>query len=275
MWFADVVADLSWFLASRGKLGVPRARATQDVFDPDLKIELLLYGDDEAIRHLRVMIHTEDDPTAQACLDRNIQQWINALGVASALATPTFTTAATLQKNSASFVVILGNGDEHAESVQLNLQYEPPPKANFSAAAQLMISWKPDFKIHLHYLSRFLNHNLPPEVRWLNGYRLLEWHFCRGKVGLASDKAYRAFLDRYGAAFDPHLGVRQTRHGLVEETRALVAHALLSKTADPKREGATTDLVLRTFAALESLVTQVMNEGAAEGCAFHPNPHAT
>jgi hypothetical protein len=270
MWFADVVVDLLWFVASRGKLAEPRGRALQDVYDPDLKTELLLYGDDGAIRHLRVTIHTDDDPTAQACVNRNIHQWINALEVSSALATSTFSTAATLQKNSAAFMVFLGQGDEHAESVQLDPQYGPPVKADFASAARLMISWKPDFKIHLHYLSRFLNHNLPPEVRWLNGYRLLEWHFHRGKGDLASDKAYRAFLDRHGAAFDAHLRPRQSRHGLLEQVRGLVAHAILSKTADPVSEGATTIRVLGTFAALESLVTQIMNEGAVEGCTFHP-----
>src|SRR2546426_10147071 len=104
------------------------------------------------------------------------------LEVSSALATPTFTTAATLQKDSAAFMVFLGQGDAHADSIQLDPQYAPPTKADFASAAKMMISWKPDFKIHLHYLSRFLNHNLPPEVRWLNGYRVLEWHFRRGKV---------------------------------------------------------------------------------------------
>jgi hypothetical protein len=34
---------------------------------------------------------------------------------------------------------------------------------------------------------------------------------------------------------------------LIEETRALVAHAILSKTADTRGERATTDLVLKTF----------------------------
>ena len=98
MWFADVILDLPWFVASRGKIGEPRAGALQNVYDPDLETEILLYGDDEAIRHLRVMMHTDDDSTANACVDRNIQQWVTALEISSALATPAFTTAAKLKK---------------------------------------------------------------------------------------------------------------------------------------------------------------------------------
>ena len=67
---------MPWFIASRGKIGESRARALQKVYDPDLKTEILLYGDDEAIRHLRVLMHTDDDATANACVDRNIQQWV-------------------------------------------------------------------------------------------------------------------------------------------------------------------------------------------------------
>jgi hypothetical protein len=137
-----------------------------------------------------------------------------------------------------------------------------------------MISWKQDFKIHLHFLSRFLNHNLPPEVRWLNGYRVLEWQFCRGKAGLSGDKEFRAFLEQYGAGFDPFLSPKQTRHGLIEQTRAQAAHALLFEAANPKIEGASVDLILKTFAALESLVIRIMNQGVVEGCTFFPNPSA-
>jgi hypothetical protein len=153
MWFADVVLDLPWFVASKGKIGQSRARALQNVYDPDLKTEILLYGDDEAIRHLRVMMHTEDHATANACVARNIQQWVTALEISSALATPAFTTTAKLQRNSATFMVFVGQGDEQTEAIQLDLKYAPPAKADFAAAAQLMVSWRPNFNGHL-YTSR-------------------------------------------------------------------------------------------------------------------------
>jgi hypothetical protein len=121
-----------------------------------------------------------------------------------------------------------------------------------------------EFQRPFIYLARFLNHDLPPEVRWHNGYRVLEWHFRRGKVGLAQDSAYRALLDKHGAALDAYLTSGQSRAGLLEQTCAIVAHAILLKTADPVGEGKTNDLVLGTFAGLESLVIQVMNEATTD-----------
>ena len=171
-------------------------------------------------------------------------------------------------------MVFVGQGDQQTEAIQLELRYAPPAKADFAAAAQLMASWQPDYRGHLLYLARFLNHDLLPEVRWHNGYRVLEWHFRRGKVGLAKDLAYRAFLDEHGAALDVYLASGQSRAGLLEQTRDIVAHAILAKNADPLRDGKTNDLVLGTFAALESLVIKVMNEATTDGCFFtHARRH--
>jgi hypothetical protein len=156
------------------------------------------------------------------------------------------------------------------DSIQLGPQYAPAKEVDYPAAASLMVAWKPNFRVHLFYLGRFLNHELPPEVRWLNGYRLLEWHFRRGKVGLAKDNAYPAFLAQHGQAFDALLGPEQDRKGMIEEVRALAAHAILSRTTDPRNETASTNLIIKTFAALESLVTALLNEGAVEGVSFFP-----
>jgi hypothetical protein len=138
-----------------------------------------------------------------------------------------------------------------------------------------MAAWKPDFRVHLFYLGRFLNHELPPEVRWLNGYRLLEWHFRRGKVGLSKNKAYLAFLAQHGQTLDGLLGPKQDRKGILEEVRALAAHAILSRTADPRDDNASTNLVIKTFTALEYLVTALLNEGAVEGVSFFPKQSET
>jgi hypothetical protein len=269
MWFADVVLDLQWFIASEGKLGEPKGRTTTPVSDPEaLTVEILLYGDDEAIKHLRLMIHTDEDAKANACVDHNIQNWIASLEVASALATPKIASAARLQKNSASFMVLVGQGDANTPALMLNLEYTPAAKADLSNAAKLMASWKPDFKFHLHYISRFLNHDLLPEVRWLNGYRALEWHFLRGKSGLASHRSYRTFIDTHGAGLDPYLRKDQTRYRLMEEIRALVAHAVVAESADADSERAAGDLVLKTFPTLQTFVMQLMNEGSSSEITF-------
>lgn len=268
MWYADIVLDLQWLATRSGNLGKVRGRALQAVFEPDLQTEVLLFGDEEAIRHMRIMIHTDDDPTARACVDRNIHQWLDALAVSSALATASIAKAAQLHEDSAAFMVIVGQGEESAPARVIEPRYQLPLKADYGGAAKLMTAWNPEFRVHLHYLSRFLNRSYPPEVRWLNGYRLLEWHFLRGGTDLGRDGKYRALIDTHGAALDAHRHAGQTRFGVIEEVRALVAHALLSEASDPRAENGSTDLILGTFSALEALVAQVMNEGVPEGTSF-------
>jgi hypothetical protein len=270
LWFADIVVDLPWFIGREGKLGEPRARASEPLTDQHVRTEVALYGDDEAIRHVRIIIETDDELAAHACVDGNIHRWVNALEISSMLATPTVSTAAALQKNSAAFMVFMGNGRIDADSVSLTLNYAPQAPADFLAAAAIMTSWKADFRVHLFYISRFLNHSLPPEVRWLNGYRALEWHFMRGKVGLAGSDAFRAFLDRYGTALDANLKQNQSRHGLIEEVRAQAAHAILSRSTDPRSDYGSTNLILKSFPALESLVMRLMNEGTNGAVSFMP-----
>jgi hypothetical protein len=262
MWFADIVLDLAWFADRRGKLGDCRSRASQKVAEPELETEILLYGDDYIIRHLRVLMHTDQKEVADACINRNIQAWVNTLGVASSLATAAFSTVAHPQKNSVSFMVLQGEGDANSESVVLELQQGVLQKADYGSAAKLMVGWKPEFRTHLHFLQRFLNPELPPEVRWLNGYRAIEWHFCEGTTDLERRPAYLSWLETHGAGFDPFLRPGQKRKNLIVEIRGSAAHAVVS--------GDQGDLVVKTFPAMEALIAALMNEGAGDGISFHP-----
>jgi hypothetical protein len=275
MWFVDVVVDLPWFVEKKGKLGKPRSRARQPIPGTDVENEFLLYGDEHAIRHLRVMLHTDADEPPRDIVNNNVHRWVNLLEVASGLAAPRTATTASLGKNTSAMMVWLGQGDETTNSCQIDPQYAPVSEVDYPAAARSMATWKPDFRVHLFYLGRFLNHELPPEVRWLNGYRLLEWHFRRGKVGLAKDKDYLAFIAQHGQALDPLLEPEQDRKGVIEEVRALAAHAVLSGTTDPRNQNAATNLIIKTFAALECLVTALLNEGAVEGVSFFTKQPAT
>jgi hypothetical protein len=272
MWFVDVVVDLPWFVETKGKLGEPRARASQNVPCTDIQNEFLIYGNDHAIRHLRVMLHTESEEPPRELVNENIHRWVNLLEVASGLTAPQTASTASLGKNTSAMIVFMARGDETTDSCQLDPQYASPEEVNYQAAAKLMAGWTPDFRVHLFYLGRFLNHELPPEVRWLNGYRALEWHFCRGKGQLSKKRAYLRFLAQHGHAFDPLLGPQQDRKGLIEEVRALAAHASLSRTKDPRNENASTNLINKTFAAsaLESLIVVLLNEGVVEGVTFTP-----
>ena len=145
MWFVDVVVDLPWFVEKKGKLGEPRARASQAIPDVNIQNEFLLYGDDDAIRHLRILLHTDREIPPHDILNTNIQRWVNLLEVASGLATPKAASAASLGKNTASVIVWMGQGDETTDSCQLDPQYAPAEKADYETAAKLMVAWKPDF----------------------------------------------------------------------------------------------------------------------------------
>lgn len=272
MWFVDIIVDLTWFSERKGKLGAPKSRATQPIPDAGMDSTFLLYGDELIIRHLRVMLHTDSTDPPHDIVDANVHRWINLLEVASGLCAAKTATTASLGKNTTGMMVLLGEGDETTDSCQLDPRTTLPTALNYAAAAKMMAAWDPDYRVHLFYLGRFLNHDLPPEVRWLNGYRVLEWHFRRGRVSLAKDQSYRAFLDKHGNALDPILGPKQDRKGLIEEVRALAAHAVLSRTADPRLGDASANLISKTFQALELLVMEVMNQGTGGRVGFVPKP---
>ena len=77
MWFVDVVVDLPWFVEKKGRLGKPRSRARQPIPGTDIENEFLLYGDEHAIRHLRVMLHTDADEPPPPLYDP--QRWVSVL----------------------------------------------------------------------------------------------------------------------------------------------------------------------------------------------------
>lgn len=270
MWFVDIVLDLPWFTETHGRLPCARSRSVAPADEVTPTLTYLLYGDDAAIRHLRVMIDQPAEAAPHDVVNAHVQRWVNLLEVASGLAAPQTATTASLGRDNAGMMVMLSPGDEDAPGVDLTFQMAQPPIVDYAAAASLMTVWNGDFRVHLFYLGRFLNHQLPPEVRWLNGYRLLEWHFRRGQVGLAKDQAYRDFLGAHGGALDFLLNPRQDRRGLIEEVRAIAAHAILSRTADARNAGGAANLITSTFAALEQMVMAVMNEGAAGAIAFGP-----
>ena len=95
-------------------------------------------------------------------MNSNVHRWVNLLEVASGLAAPRTATTASLGKNTSAMIVWLGQGDETTSSCQLDPQYAPVRKVDYPAAATLMAAWEPDFRVHLFYLGRFLNYELPP-----------------------------------------------------------------------------------------------------------------
>lgn len=267
MWIADIIVDLAWFSATKGNLGAPKARALQQTFEPDLKVSLLLYGDETAIRHLRIVFPTEVRAIADACKNRNIRSWAHSLEIASALSMLTFSSTAMPFPAPSGPLVVFQRGNEESCSLSIVPQYEAPRSPDFPTAAGLMAGWAVDFEGHLQLLSRFLNPSSPIEVRWLNGYRLLEWHFLRGGTRLSANSRFRAFLAEHGSLLDAHRKPGQTRHGVLESVRANVAHALLARGHTPGA-AATEDPVNLTFGAMQVLVNHILNEGRTDNLRF-------
>jgi hypothetical protein len=270
-WHIDIVLDLNWFCAHGGRVIEPKARAT-GMDQRGNPTEFLIYGERGTIDHLRVMIQAETDQEANAIVNANIVVWREALAVTSVLTTPGYSGVATLGTNSSSHLVFLGKGDADTPLMILNLQWAKAHPTDYEAAATLMAAWPPDMAHHLHFLAKFLNPNLPADVRWLQGYRFIEWHFERGGANLPRNQDYRIFLDAHGASFDPLKRAAQTRVGFIEEIRALMAHALLADRSTEDDRVRMQSAATNTFAALESLVLIILNELAPPGLEFRPKP---
>jgi len=263
MWFADIICDLDWFMACQGCLGAPRSRVRSRLTTPDIEVEFLIYGGEFAVRHLRVLLHTDDHAVADACVDSHISFWVHSLEVSSALATGRVCTAATFPSTSL-YAVVLGEGGETEPSLQLFLEGATPTPPDYEVIADGLVNWSLEARHHLFYLRRFVDESLPPDVRWLAGYRLMEWHFLRGKTkpGLDANTNWRELLEDYRSQLEAHLSSGQSLYGLFEQARALAAHAILDKRTAEERTKKPGDAVTWTFATLEAIVIRIMNDSA-------------
>jgi hypothetical protein len=97
------------------------------------------------------------------------------------------------------------------------------------------------------------------DVRWLNGYRLAEWHFQRNKVGLAANNQWRELLEQFRSDLAPHLRADQSLHGFMEEARALAAHALLDNRPTDHRLAKPGDQIMWSFPVIERIVIHIGN----------------
>lgn len=269
MWFADIVLDLQW-LSARRRLGEPTARTAGAWGDPPVQVETLLYAEDGELRHVRKLIHVATHEECDACVNQHLPEWVSAIEVASSIVAE-HTASPVFLPNSTSYFLFVGEGDEHAGTIQLAINQRREHQPDWNAAAQLIEAWQPGTRAHLHFLAGFMHTGYPLQTRWLNGYRFLEWHFRRGGVGLAKDRAWQSFLDQHGGGLDQWRVANQSRSGLLEEVRASVAHAMLAHRRDLERDGAMLDMAAKTFPVLERLCSVAMTEITIEGIAFAPN----
>ncbi len=240
--------------------------------DRNQPVEFLVYGEGVAISHLRILIQAKDYEEASAIVDANIVLWREAITVTSVMASSHCATAAVLGANSSAHPVLMGEGDAATPLIALTLQWAKPISADYNTAAAMMALWPTELRHHLYFLAKFLNPNLPADIRWLQGYRFLEWHFERGGANLGKNQKFKSFLDEHGAALDKFKPARRTRVGFLEEIRAVLAHALLADRPTAEGRGQIQSAVTNTFSAIEFMVMTVLNELAPQGVEFKPKP---
>jgi hypothetical protein len=162
------------------------------------------------------------------------------------------------------FATVTAEGGEDTPAAILSLDVVPPV-LDYRQIALAFSVWNRDIQQYLFYFRRLVDHRLPLDVRWLNGYRLLEWHFLRGQGNLKLPKftQWSTFVKRFDHLLQPCLRGRQTPVGLLEEARALSAHAGLDDRSEAERLRDPRNAMEKTFRAVERMVMTILNEHPA------------
>lgn len=271
-WVAEIILDLAWYTDQSGSIPIYRSACQRDLLESDRQVTLYFSGDDLQLKHVRAVFGADTDDEAKHILNNNIAFWRSSIAVTSALGSSFYSGVATFDADSSLHPVLLWQGDENLPLVKMSFGIAPPQPADYEGIAKAMCLWRTDYRFHLHFLTGFLNNQLPADVRWLNGYRFLEWHFLGRKGGkLQANKDYIQLLSDFGDGLDDHKPARRTRVGFMEEIRALLAHALLATRSDLEEQRLVENAATNTFRTLEILVIRVLNEHG-EGIEFKPKP---
>jgi hypothetical protein len=212
-------------------------------------------SDDSAVRHARVLMGTEGHQISDACQNSNIQMWVAAIEVAVTLGSRRAFHVARMP-DSLVIATVLAQGPPDSPATVLKITPPAPPRLNFKEIAHLIGAWPAKLSQYLFYFRRLVDSSLPLDVRWLNGYRLLEWHFVGDRAELNHSAEWRALLARFDTDLEPKRRKDQTNWGLMEQARALAAHAGLAE----ERALGPQNAMERTFRTLESLAMVVLNE---------------
>lgn len=136
MWFADIYCDSEWVAQRNGVLGAP-AMILRGVTSQSLgiDIELLLYGDVHHVRHMRVLMHTDDQHAADRCIDMNTRIWVTALEAMVMLETQRPFHVEHFWPSRSPFGVVMGNGAENAPASIIKRHHTEPTAINYRRLA--------------------------------------------------------------------------------------------------------------------------------------------
>jgi hypothetical protein len=258
MWFADIYCDLAWIAERKGLLGPARftLRGPKSA-SLGINAEFLFFGDGERIRHFRIAMSTEDRRTAETFMDLNIQAFVTSLEVAVIIETQQPFSVAHAPRSEAFPVAFT---QDPCNAAVIELLQPKTGELNYGKIALGMATLAGSINPYVFYLRRFIDHSLPLDVRWLNGYRFLEWHFVGAKANLSRCSEWRKFVARFDDHLLPLLGSNRKSIGLLEEARALAAHAGMDQRPAQKRAFDPRNAMEKTMWVLEQMVITVLNE---------------
>ena len=261
-WCIDIHCDHEWVVARDGHLGELRSTVGGRSESLGIDIDFRFYGDELSIRHVRVCLGTEDQGVADRYARLNMNAWVAAIETAMMSEIETGFRVARLGVTDY-YMTSSYQGDVDMRAPQLKLHQSPQPPVDFSRMAAVFAAWNtPDLGQHLLYFRRLIDRSMPLDVRWLNGYRFLEWHFARGG-DLSKSSEWRALLGRHSDIINPLKRGKQTLWGYMEEARALAAHAGMDRRSEAEKQHDPHNAMFKTMPVIHQLVMTVLNEHPA------------
>lgn len=156
------------------------------------------------------------------------------------------------------------DGEEPAAVVDVTMQRLAP--VHYPSIQAGVWMWGAALRHHLWFFARMMDSALPVDVRWLSAYRLIEWHFLQGagRLKLPRSSAYLALVDRVGHLLAPFSRPQQSYAGLIEQARAMAAHAQVDERTLDELMVNPRNLLQETFPAVQTMVMTVLNEHPAK-----------
>jgi hypothetical protein len=267
MWAFDIICDLHWLKECKGQLGEPSSRVAAFSGLLGAPIDVLFFSDESTLRHVRFVMHTADQALAQKCVNQNIMTWIDSIEAGVILGTRRSFCVPKLGDRSA-VMTILGeyDGGAHVTAfVQIN-QKEPFLDPQLLSASVAL--WTPELRHHLFYFRRMIDPTFPLDQRWLYAYKLFEWHFAKQHLGqghtgkkneLTHSQEWKQFVNGYQRQLHSMLRPKQDPFGLIEQVRAMVAHACLDERTDEEKLTQPDNLILLTFPTMRDMANDLLN----------------
>jgi hypothetical protein len=266
MWAFDIVCDISWLKKCKGELGDPSYKIKSYSKLLNSPIDILLFAYENALRHVRFILHTSDQNLAQQCINANICAWVNSIESGVILLTKSSFEIPKVD-GEYGFMTIESyyDGGKHHALYLEELARQTNP-FDVKLLGNSLAYWSPQLHTHLHYFRRMIDPSINLEFRWLNAYKLFEWHFVKRhlksvaqKKELAGSAEWKNFLDDYKEQLSQYLKNKQEAHGLVEEVRNMVAHAFLDNRTEHERVSQPANLIQLTFPIMRNMAINLLN----------------